>query len=189
VTVHRALPNAPASRALLLMVVSSLCLAIGAATPGCASNPAPVPVDASRADWEILAGQWEGTYSTTPQGRTGTIDFRLSAQAEQAAGDVLMIAENEKVPYGRFPPGDARVGPTNTRDTHLLTIRFVRAQQGHISGTIDSYWDPDRRCQATAVFLGQVKDRVIDGTFTSTCDDGVRRLNGKWRVTRQATTR
>ena len=188
-TVYRAPRNAPAWRYSWVMMVPWLCFAIGAATPGCASNPAPVPVDASRADWEILAGQWQGTYSTTPQGRTGTIDFRLSAQAEQAAGDVLMIAENEKVPYGRLPPGDARVGPTNTRETHLLAIRFVRAQQGQISGTIDSYWDPDRRCQATAVFLGQVKDRVIDGTFTSTCDDGVRRLNGKWRVTKQATTR
>jgi hypothetical protein len=165
------------------MVVAAplLGIAIGAASPGCASNPAPVPVDASAADWEILSGQWRGTYSTTPQGRTGVIDFRLSAQAEQAAGDVLMIPENEKVPYRRFPPGDARLGPTNAPDTQLLAIRFVRAQQGHISGTIESYWDPDRRCQATAVFLGQVKDRVIDGTFTSTCDDGVRRLAGKCR--------
>jgi hypothetical protein len=49
----------------------------------------------------------------------------------------------------------------------LLAIRFVRAEQGKISGTIASYWDPDRSCQATAAFLGEVKARTIDGTFTS----------------------
>lgn len=47
-------------------------------------------------------------------------------------------------------------------------------------------WDPDRQCQATAVFLGEIKDRTIEGTLTSLCDDGVRQLQGRLRVTRQA---
>ena len=154
----------------------------------CAYNPPPVQVDASRADWEILSGHWRGTYSTTPEGRRGVIDFTLSAGEEQASGDVLMIAEHEKVPYRPYPPGDSRLGPTNAPYTQLLTIRFVRAEHERISGTMAPYWDPDRSCQATAIFLGQVKDRAIEGTFTSLCDDGVRQLQGRWRVTRQATS-
>ena len=154
----------------------------------CAYNPPPVPVDASRADWEILGGQWRGTYSTTPRGRSGIIEFKLSAGEEQAWGDVLMIAENAKVPYRPFPPGDARLGPTNAPYSQLLTIRFVRAEQGQISGTMASYWDPDRSCQATATFLGEVKGRTIDGTFTSLCDDGMRQLQGRWRVTKTPTS-
>ena len=97
-----------------------------------------------------------------------------------------MIAEHEKVPYRRYPPGDARLGPVNASYTQLLTIRFVRADAGRISGTMEPYWDPDRSCPATAVFLGQVKGQAIDGTFTSTCQDGVRQLHGRWRVARQA---
>lgn len=161
--------------------------AIGAGGFACAYNPPPVPVEASRADWEILGGEWRGSYSTTSQGRGGSIEFKLSAGEEQAWGDVLMIAENEKLPYRPFPPGDSRLGPTNTAYSQLLAIRFVRAVQGKISGTIASYWDPDRRCQAKATFLGEVKDRTIDGTFTSLCEDGVRRLQGRWQVTKTST--
>jgi hypothetical protein len=154
----------------------------------CAYNPPAVPVEASRADWEILGGEWRGSYSTTPQGRSGSIEFKLSAGEEQAAGDVLMVAENSKIPYRPFPPGDSRLGPTNTPYSQLLAIRFVRAEQGKISGTIASYWDPDRSCQATATFLGEVKGRTIEGTFTSLCGDGARQLQGRWKVIKQPTS-
>ena len=153
----------------------------------CAYNPPPVPVYASRADWEILAGRWQGIYTTSSSGRQGVIEFTLSAGDEQASGDVLMFADGEAAPYRRYPPGSPQLGPTNEPHAQLLTIRFVRAERGLISGTIASYWDPDRRCEASAMFLGEAKPREIDGTFTSICEDGVRQLRGKWRVTRQAT--
>jgi hypothetical protein len=152
----------------------------------CAYNPPPVPVYASRADWEILAGHWQGTYTTSSSGRRGVIEFTLSAGDEQAFGDVVMFADGEPAPYRRYSPGYTQLGPTNEPYAQLLTIRFVRAERGLISGTIASYWDPDRRCQASATFLGEAKPREIDGTFTSICEDGVRQLLGKWRVTRQA---
>jgi len=103
----------------------------------------------------------------------------------QASGDVLMMAEGTRVPYRPYPPGDPRLTPIDAAYTQVLTIKFVRAAQGQISGTIASYWDPDRSCQASATFLGSAQPRAIDGTFTSTCEDGVRQLHGKWRVTRE----
>ena len=151
----------------------------------CAYNPPPVPVYASRADWEILAGNWRGGYTATSQGRSGVIEFKLSAGDEQAFGDVVMTAEHARVPYRPYPPGDPRLGPTNIPYTELLTIRFVRAEHGLISGTMAPYWDPDRSCEASATFLGEVKGRVIEGTFTSLCEDGVRELRGRWHVARQ----
>lgn len=160
--------------------------AIGLGESACAYNPPPVPVYASRADWEILAGHWTGTYTTSSTGRRGVIEFTLSADDGQAFGDVVMFADGEPAPYRRYPPGYPQLGPTNQPYAQLLTIRFVRAERGLISGTIASYWDPDRRCQASAMFLGEAKPREIDGTFTSICEDGVRQLRGKWRVTRQA---
>ena len=39
-----------------------------------------------------------------------------------------------------------------------------------ISGTMDPYWDPDRRCRAAASFLGSVDGNVIAGSFVSRCD-------------------
>jgi hypothetical protein len=147
-----------------------------------------VPVYASRADWETLAGHWRGSYTIASRDRRGLIDFTLSAGDEEASGDVLMIAEGTRLPYRPYPPGDPRLAPVDALYTQLLTIKFVRAEQGRVSGTIASYWDPDRSCQASAAFLGSAQPHVIDGTFTSTCEDGIRQLRGTWRVTRQPLT-
>lgn len=169
---------------------TSLRLAIGALSTvlgvgACAGNPPPVPVYASRADWETLSGHWRGSYTVSAPDRRGLIDFTLSAGDEQASGDVMMIAEGTRVPYRPYPPGDPRLAPIEAPYTQLLTIKFVRAAQGQISGTIASYWDPDRSCQASATFVGLAQSRVIDGAFTSACEDGVRQIHGKWRVTRE----
>ena len=168
-------------RCLALVAVLPIFLVLAA----CAGNPRSVPVFASRADWEILSGHWSGSYSTSPSTRHGVIEFTLSAGEEQASGDVLMVADGAHGPYRPYPPNDPRQGPINAPYTQLLTIRFVRADRGEISGTIASYWDPDRSCQASATFLGGAQNRVIEGTFKSTCEDGVRQLRGTWRVTRQ----
>ena len=165
--------------------ITATALWLIASVAACTSNPAPVAVFASRADWEILSGHWSGAYKAIPSGRHGLIDFRLSASEEQASGDVLMISDDTRTPYRPYPPGDPRLGPVNQPYTELLTIRFVRADHGQISGTIASYWDPDRQCQATARFLGTAQTREIEGSFTSTCEDGIRELRGDWRVTRQ----
>jgi len=165
-----------------LAFVAAVLVSLG--TAACAGNPPPVPVFAGRADWEILNGHWSGSYSTSSPGRHGVIEFTLSAGDGQASGDVLMVADGAHVPYRRYPPNDPRQGPINASYTQLLTIRFIRADRGEISGTIASYWDPDRSCQASATFLGDVQNRVIEGTFTSMCEDGVRQLRGTWRVTR-----
>lgn len=160
-------------------------LSIVAGTAACAGNPAPVPVYATRADWETLSGRWSGSYSTSTPRRHGVIEFTLSAGDEQASGDVVLIADGARTPYRPYPPGDPRLAPVEAQYTQLLTIKFVRAENGLISGTIGSYWDPDRSCQATATFLGAAESSKIYGTFTSTCEDGVRRLHGTWRVARQ----
>jgi hypothetical protein len=167
----------------VLVTVAACSMVWGAGA--CAGNPPPVPVYASRADWETLSGHWTGSYSTSAPDRRGLIEFALSAGDEQASGDVTMIAESTRAPYRPYPPGDPRLSPIDAPYTQRLTIKFVRANQGQISGTIASYWDPDRTCQASATFLGSAQPRVIEGTFVSTCQDGVRQLHGKWRVTRQ----
>lgn len=64
-----------------------------------------------------------------------------------------MIADESGWPYRRYAPtsGATPVEPF----TELLTIRFVRAVDGQISGDLEPYWDPDRRCQASATVLGE----------------------------------
>lgn len=61
-------------------------VAITIVSSGCVGNPPPVPVFASRADWESLAGRWRGSYTTSAPNRRGLIDFTLSASDERRRG-------------------------------------------------------------------------------------------------------
>src|SRR4051812_3853712 len=164
-------------RALVLAALAASCSACGAAMRA-------VPVDASTATWASLAGEWRGDYTMTGHDRRGLIAFRLTAAEQQAVGDVLMIPEHHAWPYGPSDGRDPRVQPIDA--SHLLTIRFVSAEDGGLRGAMDPYWDPDRQCQATASFIGSVHGQVIEGTFSSVCEDGVRTWNGRWRVERKS---
>ena len=55
---------------------------------GCSYQGTPVPV---AGDTNLLAGEWDGTYSSQETGRAGSIIFHLKAGTDSAYGDVLMI--------------------------------------------------------------------------------------------------
>lgn len=157
-----------------------------AATAGCGIAMRQVPFEASAADWEALAGDWRGDYTIADSDRHGSIMFRLKAGSREAAGDVLMIADRATGPYRPAPDPQRR--PQAHDETQLLTIRFVAVDRGRVRGSMDPYWDPDRRCQARASFMGSIKGDVIAGPFSSVCEDGLRPYQGTWRVERHATT-
>jgi hypothetical protein len=143
----------------------------------------PVHLDATPADMEMLAGQWKGDYNSPALGRRGSIEFKLVATEGQAYGAVVMTPQGSTRPYepntlGRENESN-RIAPTQ-----LLTIRFVRADSGEITGMLDPYWDPDRNCQATTRFLGYLAKGVIEGTFKTLFDCGAGEAGGTWQVTR-----
>jgi hypothetical protein len=151
---------------------------------GCGLAMSPVRIDATPADRQSLNGAWSGEYWTHAYDRHGTIAFRLTASTEAASGEVLMISDRSGWPYQRYAPtsGAAQFEPF----TELLTIQIVRARDGHVTGHLEPYWDPDRHCQASATFLGSIDGNRIRGTFRSRCeDDSTRVLNGRWTVQRK----
>ena len=165
-------------------VRSALGIVVVMFASACAYMP-PVHLEATPADMEMLAGQWKGDYNSPALGRRGSIEFTLVAAEGQAYGSVVMSAQGSGRPYepntlGRDIDGN-RIAPTQ-----LLTIRFVRADAGQITGMLDPYWDPDRNCQATTRFLGYLAKGVIEGTFKTTFDCGAGEASGTWQVTRKA---
>jgi len=159
-------------------------LALSTTLVSCGSAMRPVSIDATPAGWQSLDGAWRGAYWAHAYDRHGTIALRLAASTEEASGEVLMISDRSGWPYQRDAPrsGAAGFGPF----TELLTIRIVRTLDGHITGHLEPYWDPDRHCQASTTFLGSVDGDRIRGTFTSKCDDdSTRILNGRWTVHRR----
>jgi len=159
----------------------SAALVLAIFTSGCAYM-APIHLEATPADMEMLAGEWSGEYNSPALGRRGTIEFKLKASVAQASGVVVMIPQGAGRPYG---PSSLRNEFDSSRilPTQLLTIRFVRAQSGEITGMLEPYWDPDRNCEATTRFIGYLAKGVIEGKFTTTFDCGVGAASGTWQVT------
>jgi hypothetical protein len=147
---------------------------------GCASTPAAVPVAGAPADLSALAGDWEGEYASQATGRLGSIVFKLVTGEDHAHGDVLMIPRGSSDPYRPRSGGE---GPAPAGASQLLTIRFVKAEGGNVTGTLDPYWDPDCDCEVTTTFVGQRKGNTIEGTFASERNAG--RVFGTWKATRK----
>lgn len=152
-------------------------LALGFA--GCVLAP-EIQLEAPPSDLERLVGEWEGRYTGGRQGRSGSIVFTLVSGEDHAHGDVLMIPEGSQRGYSRYP------GPeTDEPLSQFLTIRFVRAAGGEVSGSLDPYWDPDARCPTYTAFRGMVTASVMKGTFESRCENGVISTTGGWKVARR----
>jgi hypothetical protein len=149
----------------------------------CAPMPS-VPLDATPADLEMLAGEWQGEYTSIALGRKGGIEFKLRAGTDEAFGDVLMQPATRNRPY----PEDSteyNYRPPGGTNTELLTIRFIRAEHGAVTGMLDPYWDPDRNCTAMTVFRGHIGKGIVQGTFLTKFDCGAGDATGQWRVTKK----
>lgn len=161
-------------------------LLLGLLIAGCAPPLARVQVGGTAADLAQLAGEWEGDYTGASSGRGGSIHFRLTAGADTASGEVVMV------PRGTFEalqpardPGAAAAPRSSLPEP--LTITFVRVAVGKVTGVLDPYRDPECGCTLTTTFEGTLQGDVIRGTFESR--GGMTHLpqSGTWQVRRKKT--
>lgn len=151
---------------------------------GCATSRNPVPLVGTANDLSTLSGEWMGDYQGNESGRNGSINFTLKSAGDSAFGDVVMVPAgwgHALVPWRQTGVGGA-VSATQT----VLTIRFVRVEGGHVSGTLDPYADPRTGERLLTTFDGQLgKDRnTIAGTFTTVLESGYKQT-GRWSVQRR----
>ena len=160
-------------------------LVIVALTMGCAWHAAPVPVFGTPADLERLSGEWRGSYfGDHNHQRNGTVVFKLRADADGAAGDVIMTKEGLDRPYQHSPYETGT--PPPARPQRELSIRFVHTEDGVVIGELDPYWDPDRKSAALTTFRGRLIDEhTITGTFTTRYATGTASTGGTWKVARR----
>ncbi len=160
-------------------------LALTVALTGCSLPMRPVRVEATAVDWKALAGEWRGEFWMSAYDRHGLITFRLAVGPDGASGEVLMISDRFAWPYLRDRV-DPTMKPGPFDRTQLLTILFVRAEDGSITGRIDRFRDPDRRCDAEASFRGSVDGDTIHGTVSSICVGDIRGgIIGRWTAERK----
>jgi hypothetical protein len=130
----------------------------------------------------LLDGQWEGFYTSRDTGRSGGIFFDLTAEADSAAGEVVMFAPGRyQVPNPSMSEGRPQHDATHSQ---VLTVSFVRAEGNMVSGRLRPYTDPDCGCTLTTTFLGELDGDRIEGTFISISHEHNHTNRGTWEVTR-----
>lgn len=149
----------------------------------CGASRSPVPLVGASTDVTTLTGEWAGEYSSGESGRSGSITFTLRAAGDSAFGDVVMIPTGlgrPVKPYTEQPVAGSNVPAATT----VLTIRFVRVEQGRVSGTLDPYADPQTGERLFTTFVGDVKGNAIEGTYTTRLQSGATQT-GRWSVMRR----
>ncbi|MDQ5859079.1 MAG: hypothetical protein M3542_12495 [Acidobacteriota bacterium] len=166
------------------MRISIAVLVLGIlATAACQTERAAVPIVAVPEQRSALVGEWHGEYGSPSTKRSGSIVFFLVEGEDHAHGDVLMIPAGSSEPYR--PLAGAAEAAGLRRGPQVLTIRFVRAKEGQISGSLDPYWDPDCDCEVQTSFVGEIQGDRIAGIFTAISGrPGVGRSTGWWEVRR-----
>ena len=154
----------------------------------CGVSHTPVPMVGAAAEVSALIGQWSGDYSSAESGRAGSISFTLRAAADSAFGDVVMVPSASGIPLqpwrtqdmtGPQPTGAQQV-PSST----VLKIRFVRVEQGHVSGTLDPYAHPQTGARLLTTFSGELRGNSITGSYTTQLPSGETQT-GRWSVERR----
>src|SRR5256885_15958600 len=153
------------------------------ALTACGASRAPVPLVGASADVSALTGEWAGDYSSAESGRSGSISFTLRSAGDSAFGDVVMIPSAWGRPLMPWRQENA-AGTNQAPQSTVLTIRFVRVQQGHVSGTLDPYADPQTGARLLTTFSGELKGSAIEGTYTTRLPSGSKQT-GRWSVQRR----
>jgi hypothetical protein len=150
---------------------------LAASLSACAASQPPVPLVGASTDVPALTGEWAGDYSSAESGRSGSISFTLRAAGDSAFGDVIMVPAALGRPL--MPWRDQNVGGSQAPEATVLSIRFVRVQQGHVSGTLDPYADPQTGARLLTTFTGEVSGNTIAGTYTTRLPSGDTQT-GRW---------
>lgn len=161
---------------------STLSAFLAVALAACGASRSPVPLVGGAEDVSALTGEWAGEYSSAESGRSGSISFTLRAAGDSAFGDVIMIPQALGRPL--MPYRQQGVGGNQTRETTVLTIRFVRVQRGEVNGTLDPYADPQSGARLLTTFSGRLNADKIEGTYTTRLPSGETQA-GRWSVQRR----
>ena len=187
--IWRAFLGAVSRRAVLCvpaLFLATLALSCASSEP---KSPAPaIGMSGEKSALQGLVGRWDGTFTNSQNGRTGTIVFEIFSDKE-AHGDILMIPPGSKEPlHPAAPPSAEETLRTMPR---VLEINFFQAEAGELTGTVGPFEDLDCGCAGRTSFRGAIRGDSIEGTFATEYLDADFKpdaarpgTGGTWRVAR-----
>jgi hypothetical protein len=149
---------------------------------GCAAKNLPVPVLGSVEELSAVCGVWTGEYRDASSTRAGSIRFSLEAGTDTAFGDVVMIASGRDRPF--TPKADRYREGQQLESPHRLMISFIRVAEGRVQGRLEPYFDPECDCTVETVFVGELSDGRLEGTYESFLGGRTTPRTGVWRAVR-----
>jgi len=161
-------------------------MAVIAASAGCATLPARVPLVIDPAGKQLLAGEWLGEYESLGTGRSGSITFMLVEHQDSTVcrGDVLMIPRGANQAVQAID-GVSRPGEQQAPDLRVLSIDLLKVEGDHVTGTIQSYSDPETGHPISTTFDGRITGDIITGQLVSVDGRTGREAVGTWQVSRK----
>ena len=148
---------------------TAIALIAAFAPSACMTGTVPIPA-AARADLAALVGDWNGRYTSDDALRHGAITLRLQAYADSAYGFIVIRPDSGTAPD---------LTPV------VAEVRFVRVDDGAVSGRLEPYRDPVAGVAVDNVFTGQLDGDEIAGQYTITAPQLPRPITGRWQATRR----
>lgn len=134
------------------------------------------PVKETKVDFSEFAGKWEGKYESTATGRSGQVYLDLTSTGEKATGGIIMRPEES----GSASTNKMTYSDTKKQKAIPLTIDFVAAEGGKISGVVTPYFDPRFNTTMFTTFEGALEGNMMKGIFTVKIGDTGNSYTGTW---------
>ena len=148
---------------------------------GCTSMP---QVEEAKVDMELLAGKWEGEYSSTATQRSGKVFLDLTSTANNARGGIIMHpTKSERASSSMH--GKITYGHQQRPKAVPLSIDFVQAEGATIKGNVTPYQDPRFNSTMYTTFEGTIEGATMKGTFTVKIGQSGNSYTGTWWATRK----
>jgi hypothetical protein len=164
----------PFSNTALKSVKLSILIAIMLTQFSCAAPTIKITSDAM--DMSLIAGEWDGEFSSQESGNSGKISLKLAKDGNNANGQVFM--------KGRLGPIGLN-GPLVSTYSRPLPIKFVHIEKNIIEGKVIPFKDLKNNVMIHTSFKGKIEGDVMEGTYISTIEKTEKSYTGTWKVTRQ----
>ena len=166
---------------VLALPLLFVCVSCASTTP-----PPHVRTSGTPQDLAALAGSWNGSYASGSTGRSGSIEFTLSAETDSARGEVIMVPRRStEMTHASNSPDRPNAAQTQIQGPTPIRIRFVRASGDSVMGALAAYDDPDCACQVHTTFFGLIKGDVIEGRYATVSSRTGESSGGDWHVKRK----
>ena len=154
---------------------------VAVSATACVSLPPPTSYYDRPTEALLLAGNWQGDFSSLDGHRGGGLTLALEVRDDTARGPVVMAP----VVYVAAPEGASVPMRAEPRPVLRSPVQFVSVTDGVVTGVLPAFFDTERLVTVQMMFVGRLRSwNVIEGTYVALGPSLRIEEVGTWRVVR-----